>query len=482
MALLGIDVGTSAVKVVLYDGGRTLSDASAPLAASAPHAGWSEQAPEAWWQATCRALAKLGDLSGVRAVGLSGQMHGAVLLDRHRQVLRRAILWNDNRAHAQCATLSARCPDIAQIAGVPPLPGFTAPKLIWVKEHEPEVYGQIRHVLLPKDYVGMRLHGELATDCSDAAGTLWFDQARRAWHEGLCASSDTSPDWLPRLHDGASVCGTLSCEAAGLTGVPAGVPVVAGAGDAAAGAISVGVSEPGEGFLSLGTSGQLFLAGAEFRPNPDAFVHAFAHTLPGRWYQMAALLNGARPLAWLAGILGCEVAEVLAGAEQGRPERLPVFLPYLTGERSPLGDPLVRAGFAGLEDHTSRADMCLAVVEAIAFSFADGVESLGNALDNVPSLSVIGGGSRSDLLLAKIAAITGKTLLRRENPGAGAATGAALLAGMGLGEITAVAPGRVLQSFAPRPDPGLNERHARTRALYQLLGKGRFPVNESAAR
>lgn len=472
--LLGIDVGTSAIKVVLSDGATILRTGEAALTRQSPHAGWSEQDPAAWWAGTRAALATLGDLSGVRAVGLSGQMHGAVLLGAGHKVLRPAILWNDNRSVAECATLRERLPDIGQRAGVLPLPGFTAPKLIWLKAHEPEIYAQVRHILLPKDYVGLCLHGELATDMSDAAGTLWLDQQGRAWSDTLCTASDTDPAWLPALHYGTDQCGAVTARAAEATGLRAGTLVFAGGGDAATGAASLGATEAGRGFISLGTSGQLFIAGDTYRPNPDAFVHAFAHTVPGRWYQMAALLNGARPLAWLAGLLEMPVADMLAAAQTADATRAPVFLPYLTGERSPHGDPQVRASFALLDDTTTRAELALAVVEAIAFSFDDAVQSFGSSIDSVPHFLAIGGGSRSDFLLQKIADATGQTLHRQANASAGSAAGAAFLAGMGLGEAINADPTDEATVFAPAPDDGLAARKEKFRALYGLIGKGRL--------
>lgn len=472
--LLGIDVGTSAIKAVLSDGGSVLRSSEAPLTRQSPHPGWSEQDPTAWWTATLAALAQLGDLSAVRAVGLSGQMHGAVLLDANRAVLRPAILWNDNRAITDCTTLRKRLPDIGQRAGVLPLPGFTAPKLIWLKAHEPEIYAQLRHILLPKDFVGLCLHGELATDMSDAAGTLWLDQQARVWSEALCAASDTDPAWLPTLYYGTDQCGALTAQAAEATGLRAGIPVFAGGGDAATGAASLGATEPGCGFISLGTSGQLFIAGDSYRPNPEAFVHAFAHTVPDRWYQMAALLNGARPMAWLAGLLDMPVPDMLAAAQSADATRTPIFLPYLTGERSPHGDPQVRASFALLEDTTTRAELALAVVEAIAFSFDDAVQSFGDSIASVPHFLAIGGGSRSDFLLQKIANATGQILHRQANAEAGAAAGAAILAGMGLGEEIDPTPAGEVTVFTPAPDEGLTARKDQFRTLYGLIGKGRL--------
>lgn len=481
---LGIDLGTSGVKVVVLHDGNIRASHTAPLTTQAPHTGWSEQHPDAWWAATCKALAGLDmALSNVRAIGLSGQMHGAVLLDSDHAVLRPAILWNDNRAVSACADMERNFPDMGALAGLRPLPGLTAPKLLWLQRYEPDIYTRIAHILLPKDYIGLRLHGQIATDHSDAAGTLWYDQERRRWHDGLCQASATNPDWLPPLHNGSDVVGTLGPDAADDLGLQAGLPVVAGAGDAAAGAVSLGATEEGRGFISLGTSGQLFVAGQSYRPNPAQYVHAFAHTVPDRWYQMAAMLNGARPISWLAGQLGLTSAEVAALAAQADPARVPLFLPYLTGERSPHGDPAIRGAFYGLEDTTDRSALCRAVIEAIAFSFADAADSFADDSLQGVTLTAIGGGARSDMLLSLIATATGREITRGAAAAVGPALGAAQLAACGTGtinpaDLAQVPP--VTDRFIPAEKAGhLLSRRAEFRRLYQLLRT--FHINESEA-
>ena len=370
---LGIDIGTSSIKLSLVSADLDqIGEADAPLSVQTPHPYWSEQHPEDWWEALCVACARLRsdhDLTGVRAIGLSGQMHGAVLLDRGARVLRPAILWNDGRSHAECEQMTAEMPKIGMIAGVPPMPGFTAPKLRWLAAHEPEVHAKIGHVLLPKDYVGHRLHGGFVMDRSDAAGTHWLDQAAREWSPQLCDVSRTDPAWLPRLADGTEVAGTLTVEAATALGLPAGIPVAAGGGDAATGAVGVGAVADGDTFISLGTSGQLFVATDSYRPNPAQMVHAYCHTVPGMWFQMAAMLNGARPMQWFAEVTGVSVADLLAEAAEVAPEIAPLFLPYLTGERSPHGDAHIRGGFYGLADGMGRAEMMRGVVNAVRLQF-----------------------------------------------------------------------------------------------------------------
>ncbi len=472
---VGIDIGTSAVKVVCTDARQILASASADLDTSSPRPGWSEQHPDIWWRATCDALRRLGEqiaLADVEAVGLSGQMHGAVLLDHQKRPIRPAILWNDSRAAQECAELRDAIPRIGQIAGVPPLPGFTAPKIMWLRQHEPETYARIAHILLPKDYVGLRLHGELATDVSDAAGTLWLDQAARQWSTEIADASSVAPGWLPPLFDGHQIVGTVTAHAAAETGLRTGIPVAAGGGDAATGAVSLGATEPERGFISLGTSGQLFVADRAYKPNPEKYVHAFAHTLPDRWYQMAAMLNGARPISWIGEQLGLSAAEVVALAETADGDRIPIFLPYLTGERSPHGDPRIRAGFFDLEDATTRAEICRSVVEAVAFCFADAADSFGETIAGLPGLDAIGGGSRSDLLLGLIATVTVKPITRSWGADSGPAFGAARLAAHGDGALTisdlAEQPPKK-DRFEPGVAPALIDRLNRFRSLYRAI-------------
>lgn len=477
---LGIDVGTSAVKVVLCDGHQLIRSADAPLTVQSPQSGWSEQNPEDWWAAVISAIGQLGDVADVQSVGLSGQMHGAVLLGGDQTVLRPAILWNDNRSVQECRTLADRCPDIGQRAGVPPLPGFTAPKLMWLKTHNRATYANLRHILLPKDYIGFCLHGGLATDMSDAAGTLWFDQKNRSWSSTLCNASETDPEWLPELYFGNQPCGELSRRAAAQTGLPAGIPVFAGGGDAATGAMSLGMTEPDRGMISLGTSGQILVAGRCYRPNPEAFVHAFAHTVPDRWYQMAALLNGARPLSWLSGILDLPVGDVLREAQGADRSRAPIFLPYLTGERSPLGDPHVRGSFALLGDSTTRKELAYSVVEAIAFSFDNAMRSFGETLTDVTHFVAVGGGSRSDYLLQMIANVTGQEIRRSDTAPAGAALGAAFLAQPDL-EAASDQQNCGATVFRPASDDLAMERKVEFEELYRCIGQGRMTSGSSIA-
>ncbi len=471
---LGIDIGTSAVKACLADAaGSVVASVDAPLALQTPFPGASEQNPDTWIAGVLHAVSHLdSDLRKcVAAIGLSGQMHGAVMLDAKRVPIRPAILWNDNRASAQCTMLEDRFPDIGDVSGVPPMPGFTAPKLLWLAEHAPEDHARIAHVLLPKDYVGLYLHGTLVTDPSDAAGTSWFDQNARAWSEALCKASATNPEWLPSILDGTSIAGGLRAEAAKTLDLPVGIPVAVGAGDGAAGAVGIGAVSPGDGFVSLGTSGQLFVTTEGYRPNPSSRIHAYAHTLPGLYFQMAAMLNGARPMAWLADLLGRPIPDLLAEAEAAYGG--PLFLPYLTGERTPHGDASIRAGFWGLSERTSHGTLMRAVVEAIAFTFADAQAAMAAAGTKPDRLLAIGGGTRSDFLLQMIADVMGVALGRSEASDVGPALGAARLAQIATGApVTQVATKpEVSRWFTPDAAraEALAPRLAGYRALYPAL-------------
>ena len=475
---LGIDVGTSAVKTVLVDGdGAVVADRSEPLALETPRPGWCEQDPEAWWQAVCASVQGLAgadgvDLGAVEAIGLSGQMHGAVCLDADMAVIRPAMLWNDTRSHAEADRLAA-VDDVEEIVGVRPMPGFTATKVMWMRAHEPEAHARIAHVVTPKDHVRWRMTQALGVERSDAAGTCWLDQSAREWSQAMCAASDTDPDWLPPLLDGTDGAGRLSGAAARAMGLRAGVPVAAGAGDAAAGALGVGAVRPGEAFLSLGTSGQVFAVTHGYRAAPGTLVHSFAHALPDTWFQMACLLNGASPLAWWAGACGgASVGDLLAEAE-GAPEGDVLFLPYLVGERTPLNDPYIRGAFYGLAQGVDRGTMTRAVLEGVAYSVCEARDAMARADTTLESLGAIGGGARSDLFLQTVADALEMPLHRYGGAETGAALGAARLArlsqGASLDEVATVPP--VARTFEPDRAAGERhrERHRRFRTLYRAL-------------
>lgn len=475
---LGIDIGTSAVKVCLTDQNRVpLATASTPLSISHPHTGWSEQRPEAWWQAVRKSVAEVLEArpeagTKVAAIGLSGQMHGAVLLDAQAQILRPAILWNDGRSDAECRKLEAVSPDLAAIAGVRPMAGFTAPKLMWLKTNEPEIYARVARVLLPKDYIGFLLHGRFVTDPCDAAGTWWLDQAERDWSDRLCAATDTQRAWLPEIVEGCEVAGSLRAEVAETLGLPPGIPIAAGGGDAAAGAIVAGAVTAGSGFLSLGTSAQLFVATSRYDAAPGKGLHSYAHCLPGLWFQMAAMLNGARPMSWFSEVTGTPLPDLLEEAASARIDRLPLFLPYLTGERTPHGDTQIRGAFYGLQNDTGRAEMMRAVIDAIAYSLADACDAVAAVAEVPAPLLAIGGGARSDLLLQTIADVSGITLHRGEGADQGPALGAARLAAVAAGaaQVSDIAEApEIVANFHPQEQPRHASRLAAYRALYEAL-------------
>jgi len=410
---LGIDIGTSGVKaVVIDDKGLVVGEGVAALTVSRPQHLWSEQSPESWWQATAAAVQAIDPAvrRSVRGIGLAGQMHGATLLDAADRPLRPAILWNDGRSHAECEELEAAA-DFRGIAGNIVMPGFTAPKLAWVKKHEPEIFDKVATVLLPKDYVRLRMTGDKASDLSDSAGTLWLDVEARDWGDPLLAATGLTREQMPRLFEGTEITGMLRAEVAAAWGLPP-VPVAAGGSDNAAGAAGIGVVRDGDALLSLGTSGVIFVATDRLRANPADAVHAFCHCLPGLWHQMSVHLSAASCVDWVARLTGtASVAELFARAEAIGPAAGPeIFLPYLSGERTPHNDALVRGAFLHLDNETTPALLAQAVLEGVAFALADGLDALRSAGTKIDRLSVIGGGARSGYWGKIIAAVLGLPL------------------------------------------------------------------------
>ncbi len=431
--VIGIDLGTSGVKVVLLDAvGKVIAVASAPLEISRPQPLWSEQDPESWWQATDKAMQTLGqqhDLSGVKAIGLSGQMHGATLLDSDNQVLRPAILWNDGRSGEQCRELEQRVPDARHITGNLMMPGFTAPKLLWVKQHEPQLFAQVAKVLLPKDYLRWRMSGDFASDMSDAAGTLWLDVARRDWSDVMLNACDLQRSQMPQLFEGNQITGSLLPDVATRWGMQA-VPLVAGGGDNAAGAVGVGMVEPGQGMLSLGTSGVYFVVSDGYLSNPARAVHSFCHALPQRWHLMSVMLSAASCLDWAAALTGCEsVPQLLAEAETARSDASPLwFLPYLSGERTPHNNPQAQGAFFGLTHQHGRPELARAVLEGVGFALAEGMDAVHECGVQPKTVMLIGGGARSAYWRQMLADISGLTLDYCHGGEVGPALGAARLA------------------------------------------------------
>jgi xylulokinase len=423
-ALVGLDVGTTGVKAVaISPDGAVLARAEEEYGLSTPRPGWAEQEPEQWWRAAEAALARLG-VRDVAGIGLSGQMHGLVALDEAERVLRPAILWNDQRTAAECEEIEEQIglERLVALTGNRALTGFTAPKLLWLRRHEPAVFERIAHVLLPKDYVRLRLAGERASDVADASGTLLFDVAGRGWSDEVLAALELPRGWLPPALE--------SPEASAETAE--GIPVAAGAGDQAAGALGVGVDRPGPLSVVLGTSGVVFAALPAFAADPEARVHAFCHAVPGRWHAMGVMLSAAGSLRWFRERLapGESYDSLLAEAERRPPgsEGL-LFLPYLAGERTPHADPGARGAFTGLSLRHDRGALTRAVLEGVAYGLRDSLELVASLGPRPETGRVSGGGARSALWVRIVASVLGIPL-ERTAVEEGAAYGAALLGGV----------------------------------------------------
>jgi xylulokinase len=482
MTYLGLDCGTSALKAVVVDEEeRVVAAVSESYRPANPHPLWSEQDPDDWLRAMFNALARLArenpqDMARVSAIGFSGQMHSAVLLDGADNPLRPAILHNDTRAFAEARRLAEDHPDLATIVGVKPMAGFTAPKLMWLATHEPAIREKLRCVMLPKDYLRLALTGERATDMSDAAGTWWLDEARRQWSARALAASGVDGALVPRLLEGSEPAGVLRDDVADRFGLRRGAIVAAGGGDAAAGAVGLGAVRAGAAFISLGTATQLIVAADRYMATPpEKLVHGFAHALPGRWQRMAAMLNGAGALAFLGRLFGVEAAEL--EAEAARDYRGPggiIALPYLSGERTPHDDPLARGVFFGLTPSTSRADLTRAIMEGVAFSLRDAQDSIGSNDEKSVAIGLAGGGAKSALWTRMIAAALNRRVLRYQGGDKGPAFGAARLARLaatGENPEDLCRPPPVADETLP--EPAMVEAFAtqieRFRALYRAL-------------
>jgi xylulokinase len=441
---LGLDISTTGAKALLInEKGDVVSSATAPLTLSVPHPLWSEQDPHDWWigisTSIRQAMVEAGvSGSAVTAIGLTGQMHGLVLLDEQGEVLRPAILWNDQRTGAQCDEIRSRLgkEHLIQITGNDALPGFTAPKILWVQQNEPENYARARHILLPKDYIRYRLTGEYAMDKADGAGTILFDLKTRNWSPEVLSALEIPANWLPPTFEGPEVTGGVSALAAGETGLMQGTPVVGGSGDCAAQAVGVGAVHSGIISLTLGTSGVVFASTESPLVEPEGRLHAFCHAVPGLWHFMGVMLSAAGSLQWYRDTLAPgmsfdtlvnEAGDIKAGSDGL------FFLPYLTGERTPYPDPLVRAAWVGLTVRHTRAHMTRAVLEGVAFGIKDSFTLILQAgLGSIEQVRVSGGGAKSALWRQIMADVLGAELVTVNTP-EGAAFGAALLAGVGAG-------------------------------------------------
>lgn len=480
---LGIDLGTSELKVLLSDhDGKVVGTAKRPLDVARPQPRWSEQDPQMWWQATTEAIGDLqrshrAALAAVRAVGLSGQMHGATLLDRQDRVLRPAILWNDMRADVECDELTRLAPNLQSITGNVAMPGFTAPKLLWVANHEPTLFSLTATVLLPKDYLRLCLTGEKHSDMSDSSGTLWLDVARRRWSDELLTLTGLTAAQMPVLCEGNEAVGYLRRDIADEWGVRHPVVVAGGGGDNAASAVGVGAIADGQGLISLGTSGVIFVVSERFLPNTHSGLHAFCHALPNRWHQMSVMLSAASCLRWATRLCGADSeAELLQEITAAGPwvwRAAPIFLPYLSGERTPHNDPYAQGVFFGMTHETDRAALGYAVVEGVAFGLADGLAALLASGTAPTSLSLVGGGSRSDYWAQLIANALDVSIVTHSSGEVGAVVGAVRLAMMaaGMSEREVCQRPHVLKEFEPQAAsiPVLRERLSRFRSLYPLI-------------
>ncbi|MGB7872806.1 MAG: xylulokinase [Anaerolineales bacterium] len=466
---IGIDASTTATKALLMDGsGGVLGAASNEYPYETPQPLWSEQDPALWWHATVESirqvLAKTGvDTASVKGIGLTGQMHGLVLLDENGKVLRPAILWNDQRTGPQCDAIRTKLgrEKLIQITGNDALTGFTAPKILWVQEHEPEIWKRARHILLPKDYVRYKLTGEFASDRAGGAGTILFDLAKRDWSPEVLAALDIPAEYLPKTYEGTEVTGTLSSKVAEALGLPAGIPIFGGGGDQAAAAVGTGAVRVGVVSLSLGTSGVVFATTDGPFIEPDGRLHAFCHSVPGKWHLMGVMLSAAGSLRWHRDTFapGTDydtllkpAADVPAGSDGL------FFLPYLTGERTPHPDPLARGAFVGLTVRHSFPHLTRAVLEGVSFGLRDSFELMKNAgLENISQVRVTGGGARSPLWRQILADVFGAEIVT-VNAEEGAAYGAALLAATGSGAFRSVesACNEIIQ-ISGETSPGENQ-------------------------
>jgi xylulokinase len=433
---LGLDFGTSSVKGVLIDGNqKIIATASSPLKVSRPYPGWSEQNPEDWWKAAGKVVAALRKMkpkavAAVEGIGLSGQQHGATLVDKDGKALRPCILWNDARSFVECRDIMERTPEVVAHSGNIVLAGYTAPKLVWVKKHEPRIFDKVAKVLLPKDFIRLKMTGDFASDMSDASGTYWMDIKNRQWSELLLGASGMRREQMPELFEGTDATGRLSPSVAKAWGMPKRPVVAGGGGDNAASACGIGAVTDGAGFLSIGTSGVIFVSNDQFSPNASKMVHAFAHATPNTWHQMSVILSATASLEWLSGLLQTpapQLTKALGSKLKGPSSTL--LLPYLSGERSPVGDAQIRGVMMGLAHETDRNTLTHAVLDGLAFAFRDNMDALREGGAKINRLMAVGGGTKSELWLRIIATVLGVPI---DLPAAGDVGGAFGAARMGL--------------------------------------------------
>lgn len=496
--LLGLDLGTSGVKALLYPLDGTQPHAyTAELALSTPRAGWSEQNPDDWWRATVEAVYAVVDRSGanageIAAVATSGQMHGATLLDARGEVLRPCILWNDQRSGAECISITEQvgAQQLLQWTGNPALAGFTAPKLLWVRRHEPEVYERLATVLLPKDYLNYRMTGELATEVSDASGTLLFDVARRQWSKPTARALDIPLSFLPPVHESTGIVGQITGQAARETGLREGTPVVAGGADNACAAVGMGVVREGQVLASIGTSGTLLAPSDAPSIDLEGRLHTFCHAVPDCWYVMGVVLSAGGSLRWYR--------DTIADTANGETDRDPYerimeeaetvpagceglfFLPYLTGERTPHGDPAARGAYVGLTLRHTRAHLARSVIEGVTFALADSAELMRNLGTELRSIRVTGGGARS-ALWRQILADTLNAQVLTTYLDMGPAFGAAIIAGVGSGVYASIPEAtQTLVAISSQTDP--DEQRVRCYRNYHAVYDRLYPALQDVFR
>jgi xylulokinase len=482
--LLGLDVGTGGARAVaVEESGNVVAEASSEYPLMSPRPGWTEQDPQDWWEGAREALGKVAAEveDEVVGLGLTGQMHGSVFLDASAQVIRPALLWNDQRTEEQCRKITQAVgrERLLGLAGNPALTGFQAPKILWLKDEEPENYSRVARVLLPKDYIRLRLTGEYATDASDAAGTLLLDVRERDWSAEILDALEIPLKWMPTVYEGPESTGGLRKEVAEELGLPAGIPVAAGGGDNAAAAVGVGVVEGGLLSSSVGTSGVLFAASGGFTPDPSGRIHAFCHAVPEAYHLMGVTLSAGGSLRWWRDAMGAEYDELVERAEGVRPgaEGL-LFLPYLSGERTPHLDPQARGAFVGLTTRHGIPHMTRAVMEGVVFSLRDSLEIMRELEVPLDQVRATGGGARSSLWRQLQADVYGVPI-HRTTADEGPAHGAALLAGVAAGvyrDVDEACSTVRLRQEVTEPDPERERIYEEHYEVYRAL----YPATESA--
>ena len=472
---LGLDLGTSGVKALLIDADQNqIAEARAPLEVQRPHPGWSEQRPQDWITAIEATIAELktkADLSAVKGIGLSGHMHGATMIGAAGDVLGPCIMWNDTRSHAEATEMDAN-PKFRAISGNIVFPGFTAPKIAWVKNNEPDVFAKISKILLPKDYLRFWLTGETVSEMSDAAGTSWLDVGARGWSAELLDATELSKDHMPGLVEGSSASGGLSQKLASNWGMKAGIPVAGGGGDNAATAVGVGVTAPGSAFLSLGTSGVIFASTARYAPAPETAVHTFCHALPDTWHQMGVILSCADALTWYGGLVGKSAADLTGALGPLNAPGRALFLPYLGGERTPHNDAKIRGALIGLENETDQNAGTQAVIEGVGFALRDSLDALKATGTRVDRLIAVGGGAQSKIWLETLATILNVPVDIPVSGDFGAAFGAARLGMMAqTGDLSLATAPTIAQSIDPvaRLTSAFDDAHTRYKETYTAL-------------